>query len=184
MIELATSPLELDPLTRAYWGHYDSWAIQQLDPLADEACYKPKFYKAPASSDELIGAFAYVTYGLRITPGSLIFGFYLPALVATSQPQLFTVQIRDAAMDHSFWDEPVPSFFLGNYKPTYLSNNVLDTTGKIGSFSSLLPALHPVVGDGLFLVEIWDTLGGTSGPQGSSQRVELVIGVLEVPDKC
>jgi hypothetical protein len=184
MIELAVSPLILDPLTRDYWGHYDAWAIQQLAPLADDECYAPKFYKAPASADELIPAFGYVTYGLRITPGDLIFGFYLPALVATSAPPLFNVQITDAAMDHKFFDEPVPAFFLGNYKPTYLSTNPLATTGQVGSFPNLLSAVHPVVGDGLFLVEIWDTLGGTGGPGGSSQRVELVIGALEVVNKC
>jgi hypothetical protein len=184
MIELATSPLELDPLTRDYWGNYDAWATQQLAPLADNECYQPKFYKAPASSDELIFAGQYVTYGLRITPGSLIFGFYLPGLVPTFAPPSYVVQITDVALRHKFFDEPVPSFFLGNFKPTFLSNNVLDAAGRIGSFPSLLPAVHPVVGDGLFKVDIWDTLNGNTGPGGSSQRVELVIGVLEVVPKC
>ena len=180
MIELAISPLELDPLTRAYWGHWDANAIGQLAPLAGNKCYKPKFYKAPASADELILAFGYAQFGLRITPGSIIFGFYCPALVSTSAPPAYNVQITDDALGHKFWDEPIPSFFLGNYKPTYLTDDALQTTGLVGSFPSLLSAPHPVTGDGLFLCEFWDTTGGTSGPQGSAQRLELVIGVLEV----
>ena len=55
MIEIPISPLELDPLTRSYWGQWDAYSIGQLAPLAKNQCYKPKFYKAPASQDELIG---------------------------------------------------------------------------------------------------------------------------------
>ena len=66
MIEIPISPLELDPLTRSYWGQWDAYTIGQLAPLAKNQCYKPKFYKAPASGDELIGAYQYATYHLRL----------------------------------------------------------------------------------------------------------------------
>ena len=189
MIEIPVSPLELDPLTRMYWGQWDANSIGQLAPLALDKCYKPKFYKAPASGDELIVAYGVAEYGLRITPGSIIFGFYLPALVSTSAAPAFNVQITDSNLKigdkaYTFFDQPIPSFFLGNYKPTYLTDDALQTTGLAASFPSLLPAPHPVTGDGLFFIEFWDTTGGTSGPQGSAQRLELVIGVLEVVDKC
>jgi hypothetical protein len=183
MIEIPISPLQLDPLTRDYYGHYDAYSIGQLAPLARRTdCYSPKFYKAPATSDELIAANQYAAYGLRITPGSLIFGFYLPALPSTGLPPSFNFQMTDVSLNHQFFDEPIPSVFLGNYKPTYLSADPLQASGLIGSFPSLLTAPHPVVGDGLFLCEFWDTTGGTSGPEGSAQRLELVIGVLEVKE--
>ena len=173
MTELAISPLQLDALTRDYWGHYDPWVISQLAPLADQDCYQPKFYKAPASADELIAAGDTANYGLKITPGSIIFGFYLPALIATSAPQPFSVQITDTSLRMKWWDEPVPSIFLGNFKPTGLSSNPLLPTGAIFSFPNLLNAPYPVVGDGLFMVDIWNT--------GAAQaRIELVFGVLEV----
>src|ERR1035441_9882530 len=92
---LAMSPLQLDPLSRDYWGHYDAWVTSQLAPLADNECYQPKFYKAPASSDEVVPAFGAVEYGLKFTPGGLIFGFYLPGLVATLAPPQFNVHIID-----------------------------------------------------------------------------------------
>jgi hypothetical protein len=177
MIELAMSPLQLDPLTRDYWGHYDPWIISQLAPLAENECYQPKFYKCPASSDEVIAGYGNATYGLKITPGDLIFGFYLPGLVSTLAPPEFNVQIIDQSLRHKFWDEPIPSFFLANFKPSALSSNLLLTSGAIGSFPNLLNCPYPVVGDGLFMVQIWET-------SGSQQRIELVIGCLEVTDQC
>ena len=188
-VELAMSPLQLDPLTRDYFGQYDAYAIGQLAPLYDSECYTPKFYKAPASKDELILANGYATCGLHITPGSLIFGFYLPALVAVNQVNivqapLYSVQITDAALDHKFFNEPIPAFFLGNIKPTALSQNPLNVLGAFGSFPSLFQDPYPVVGDGLFMVEFWDTLGGNTYAGTFSQRIELIFGVLEVVRKC
>jgi hypothetical protein len=189
MIELALSPLELDPLTRSYYGQIDAYTIAQLAPLAKRLdCYTIKFYKAPASSDELIFANQYVDCGLHITPGAVIFGFFLPGLVSTLNPPSYNVQITDmnfpvGGKPYDFWDEPVPSIFLGNFKPAYLTADPLQTTGLVSSFPALFDAPHPVVGDGLFRVQFWDTLGGTSGPGGSSQRIELVIGVFE-PKEC
>jgi hypothetical protein len=177
MSALAMSPLQLDGLTRDYWGHYDAWVISQLAPLAENQCYQPKFYKAPASVDEVIQPFGMASYGLKITPGSLIYGFFLPGLVATTAPPLFSVQIIDQSLRHKFWDEPVQSLFLANFKPTALSANPLLATGGIGSFPNLLNCPYPVVGDGLFMVQIWET-------SGVAQRIELVIGVLEVTDLC
>jgi hypothetical protein len=177
MSTLAMSPMQLDGLTRDYWGHYDAWVISQLAPLAENQCYQPKFYKAPASVDEVIPALGMASYGLKITPGSLIYGFFLPGLVATTAPPLFSVQIIDQSLRHKFWDEPVQSIFLANFKPTALSANPLLATGGIGSFPNLLNCPYPVVGDGLFMVQIWET-------SGVQQRIELVIGVLEVTDLC
>jgi hypothetical protein len=75
-------------------------------------------------------------------------------------------------MGHKFWDDPIPSFFLANYKATYLSALSYPGGGALGTFPNLLPCPHPVVGDGLFLVEIWET-------SGVQQRIEVVIGTLE-----
>jgi hypothetical protein len=177
MTDLAISPLQLDALTRDYYGHYDAWVISQLAPLANQDCYQPKFYKAPASSDELMVAGGNAQYGLKITPGSLIYGFYLPGLISTLAPIPFSVQITDTTLRSKFFDEPVPSIFLANFKPTGLSTNPLLSNGAIFSFPSLLNAPWPVVGSGLFNVELWNTAG-------ESQRIELIFGVLEVVQKC
>ena len=64
----------------------------------------------------------------------------------------------------------MPSYFLSNVKPTQLQ--FLWTTNYFGSFPNLLDAPYPVVGNGLFLVEIWET-------GGLAQRIELVFGCLE-----
>jgi hypothetical protein len=175
--ELAISPLQLDSLTRDYYGHYDAFVMSQLAPLANSDCYQPKFYKAPASSDEVIAAGGNAQYGLKITPGSLIYGFYLPGLIATLAPIPFSVQITDTTLRHKFYDEPVPSIFLANFKPTGLSTNPLLTAGAIFSFPSLLNAPYPVVGSGMFKVDLWNT-------GNAAARIQLIFGVLEVVGDC
>jgi hypothetical protein len=189
-MNLPISPLSLDPLTRDTWGAFDAAAIRQLAPLADDLCYRPRLYKSPDSPSEVMPANGYVSHGLKITPGSLIYGFYLPAemvgasggevppnLTAVTPPQ-FNVQITDTSLGHKFFDEPVPSLFLANFKPTYYSAVFV----LAGSFPNLLCAPYPVVGSGLFMVELWNTAGYLNAGGafvGVSQRVELVIGTLE-----
>ncbi len=180
---IPVSPLALNQLTRDYWGQYDATVLAQLAQLALDPCYQIKFYKAPADNQEVFDADGYVAYGLRITPGSIIFGFYLPAIVNTdsptsSAPRSFTVQITDVSLQRKFWDDPISSTLLANFKPTYQSGETDATTGggsgiNMGSFPNLLPCPHPVVGSGMFDVEIQET-------SHASQRIEFVIGVLEV----
>lgn len=165
----AYSPLSLAQYVRDLWGHFDTVAIAQLAALADESCYQQKFYKAPATGLELFSSRQYVPYGIKITPGSIIYGFYLPTNPSTGLPLNFSVQITDQALDHRFWSEPVPSFFLANS----LGCGQAEIVGQKPTFPCLLTAPYPVTGDGLFLVELWNGLT-------SQQRIELVIGVLEV----
>lgn len=174
MTRVPVSPLSLNQLTRDCWGQYDPAVIAQLAPLGDDLCYQPKFYKAPSDNQELFAAFGWVTYGMRITPGSIIYGLYLPSVVNTATPTLsapgsFTVQITDISLEHKFWDDPISSLMLSNFKPTYQSA----VTTNMGSFPNLLTTPHPVVGSGQFDILIQET-------SGSPQRIELVLGVLEV----
>jgi hypothetical protein len=161
------SPLSLDQLTRDTWGSYDPLVIAQLAPLAGLSCYTMKLYKSPDSINERMEVGQYVQHGLKITPGSLIFGTYLPALASTLLPPEFNCQITDTSMEVEWFDEAVPSVFLSNYKPVYLDPYQELT----GSFPNLLDSCWPVVGNGLFMIEFWN------GPV--AQRVELVFGVLE-----
>ena len=174
MIHVPISPLSLNQLTRDYWGQYDPAVIAQLAALASDPCYTIKFYKAPADDQESFASFGYVTYGMRVTPGSVIFGLYLPCAVNTgnptaSAPGSFTVQITDISLEHKFWDDPISSLMLANFKPTYQS----DVTQNMGSFPTLLNTPHPVTGSGEFDIKIQET-------SGSPQRIQLVMGVLEV----
>jgi hypothetical protein len=174
MKSLELSPLSLNQLTRDLWGQFDASAIAQLAPLAAEKCYQPKFYKAPGDSREVIAAFGYQAYGMKDTPGSILYAFYLPCVpvpgdLTTSAPPPFTVQITDVSMEHKWFDDPVASLFLANYKPTYQSVTDLQQ----GSFPNLICAPYPVVGTGMFEVEIWNT-------SDEEQRIQLVFGALEV----
>lgn len=162
------SPLSLDQLTRDTWGSYDAAAIAQIAMLANDPCYQPKFYKAPDPESEVIAANDYLIYGLKITPGSLITCIYLPADPVTLMPRQFNLQVTDLALKRKRWDSAIPSFFIGNYKATCFDYLL----ARMGSFPNMSNCPHPVVGDGQFDVEIWET-------SGSDQRIEVVFGVLE-----
>lgn len=172
------SPLQLDQLTRDIWGSYDPLAIAQLAPLSRNKRYQPRFYKSPASEDELMAAGQYVQHGLKFVPGSLIFGTYLPAMPATTNdfdlaPAVprFNVQITDTSLEQEWFDEAIPSLFLSNAKAEYVDINPLN--GTMGGFPSLLNAPWPVTGSGIMLIEIWND-------PNLAQRVQLIFGVLEV----
>jgi len=171
---MAYSPLLLGQLHRDTWGSFDAAAIAQLAGLAEESCYSIKFYKAPADNQEVVAGQGYVPYGLRITPGSIIFGIYLPAIPNPtvpflSAPPAFTLQVRDEALEYDWFDDPISSLFLSNYLPCSM-----ETTGVLVCSSPyLLDAPHPVVGSGLFSLDIQSTSVET-------QRIELIFGVLEV----
>lgn len=175
MKQLAISPLNLNQYTRDVWGQYDPLAIAQVAELAADPCYRPKLYKAPADDQEVVAANDYVTYGLKITPGSILYGFYLAcdpvpgAGTYTSAPPQFNLQITDANLEHKFWDDPIPSVFVANAKSTFQAL----TRDLSGSTPNLLCAPYPIVGNKPLLVEIWET-------SGSAQRIELLVGVLEV----
>jgi hypothetical protein len=110
----------------------------------------------------------YASYGLKITPGALIYCFFCPPLQGQVLPGAFNVQIRDESLKSNWFDQPVPSYFLANCKPTFVNSAQSET----GSAPNLLVAPYPVVGNGLFLTEFWNT-------SNSVQRIELVFGVLE-----
>jgi hypothetical protein len=170
MRAVPVSPLSINQLTRDYWGQYDAAIIAQLAQLASDPCYQIKFYKVPSDDQEVLPAFGYVTCGLRITPGSIIFGFYNPMLSPSLVPmQPYTVQCTDVSLGHTWWDDPIGTVFLCNFKPTYQSNE----TNNQGSFPNLLCAPYPVVGTGQFDFEIQET-------SGSPQRIQSVLGALEV----
>lgn len=174
MSALAISPLSLDSLCRDLWGEFDAAAIQQLAPLAFDSCYQPKLIKAPDSLAEVLPAFpGYVEAGIVLPPGSILYGFYLPSTLSPSTtPSIvdptWSVQIIDAAIDHKLYDEPVPAAFLSNFKPTSFSA----FANQAGSFPHLLPGPYPIVGSGMFQFQFWNR-------QATSQRIELVVGVLE-----
>jgi hypothetical protein len=164
------SPLSMNQLTRDLWGDYDSRAIAQLAPLTQDRCYQPKFFKAPGDNQEVIPSLGYVPYGMRLKPGSIIFGFYLPLKPGLNVPQAtYTVQITDQSLQRRWFDDPIANLFLANQKPT--------NEQGIASFPNLLTAPYPVVGSGLFLVDFQST------NKTESQRCQLVFGVLEVCGK-
>ncbi len=178
---LPVSPLSLNQLTRDYWGQYDPAVIAQLAALAQDPCYRIKFYKAPEDDLDALAAYGYSTYGMRVKPGSLIFGIYQPFPTFSATTYYYTVQVTDVTLGHKWFDDPVTNFMLGNQKPEFQSDiNSVFSAGVAGpaiqgGFPNLMCAPYPVVGSGQFDVEIQET-------SGQAHRIQLVFGVLEVND--
>ena len=181
---MSASGFSLNQLTRDYWGSFDGLAIaQSAVSESDDACYTPKFYKAPDDGQDLVPGFGFVVCGLKITPGSRILGFCLPCAAAggsvvglgTGPDAAFTVQITDQSVKvggrpHQWFSDPLASLFLANYKPTFQNSapNIL-----VGSSPHFLKVPYPVVGSGLFDVEI-------QSASTDPQRIQLVFIVDEV----
>jgi hypothetical protein len=158
---------------RDTWGRYDPLVIAQLNEIAQDKCYQQKFYKAPAGGQEVFAPKQNVRYGLKIKPGSIVYGFHLPCSPSGYTPKSFSLQITDQAFQHTFWSEAIPSIYIANSLCTSEAYSAPET----GTFPSLLASPYPVVGDGLFMIEMWETSGS-----GTQQRIELVIAALEVID--
>lgn len=157
--------LQLTPHYRDTWGSYDAMVNQFFAPLDHNPCYKPKLYEVPdvtvqnMNRNDAIGTPAYQQYILRIVPGSLIVGF-----LNDDNSPLFTVQITDVSTDHKFWDTPVSNYFL---------------TNNFNEYPSLLCSPYPVVGSGIFNVELWidPATPGTT-------RCAFTLMVAEAVDPC
>jgi hypothetical protein len=96
--------------------------------------------------------------------------------IESNGPQAsFTVQIRDVSLERDWFDDPLAGLFLANYKPTseMLMYVNFGDDPCLPSDWNFLCAPYPVVGSGLFMVDIQSTANAT-------QRIELVFGVLEV----
>jgi hypothetical protein len=149
------TPLQIDSFTRDLWNEFDALAIAQLAPLAFDDCYKPRIYVGLDSDAQSIAALGYSSFGLQITPGSLIYGFYMGIPVF---PSPWNFQMTDMSLGRSLFSDPVSQIFLANLKGL--------------AYPWLLCAPYPVVGSGMFLVEVWSQLATT-------QSVIPLIGVLE-----
>ena len=140
--------LQLTNLYRDTWGYYDAMVNPAFAPLDHNRCYKPKYYEVPDVTQQLVAPGAFLQYNFSIVPGSLIIGF-----LNNDATPLFTLQITDVARGCGMFDAPISNYFV--------TNNLL-CFGK--QYPSLFSSPYPVVGSGLFNVDLWANaqLGGTT----------------------
>jgi hypothetical protein len=150
------TPLELDSYTRDLWQEYDALAIAQIAPLAYDKCYKPKIVVGLDSQAQLVQPLGYASAGIRIRPGSIIFGFLFGSQYGGTP--LFNFQLTDMELNHELFSEPISQSFLINQK------------GQ--NYFNLLTSPYPVVGKGRFLFEVWNQLSEV-------QTIIPLVGTLE-----
>lgn len=151
------TPLQIDSYTRDLDGEYDAYAIAQLAPLAYDSCYRPRLVVGLDSQSQLVAASSSVQYGMHVQPGSLIYGMVVGSDYGPAAN--WSMWVTDLNMGLHMTSDPIAQTFLVNFK----GNN----------YPYLFRAPRPVVGDGSFLVEVWNQLT-------TPQFISPVFGVLEV----
>lgn len=153
---MAISSLSLDPSWRDYTGVWNALVEPLMAPIEESRCHAPRFVLIPDQQAQVISASGKIEYNFRLVPGSLLLGMWTTD-AATA------VQLKDLNIGHEFFQEPM--------NPQYLQTLGAEQ-GRFPSFF-LFPAPHPVVGDGLFMLEAW-------GPAGNEYFA--VLQVAEVTD--
>jgi hypothetical protein len=154
---MARSSLALDSSWVDYYGDWNALVEPLMAPIEDSTCHAPRYALIPDVNHQVVPSGGKIEFNFRLVPGSIIWGFLL-------KPG-FTIQLRDIDLEHDFFQEPLVSDFLVTKGAQF---------GRFPSYT-LLPCPHPVVGDALFSLEAWGTVGTTF------QMILLVAEVTDCP---
>ena len=153
---MSVSSLALDASWVDYWGDWSSFVEPLFAPLEQSRCHAARLAVVPSAENQYVPSGGKIQFNFYLPAGSIIWGFWIvPG---------FSVQLTDLALGHSIFQEPVSTSFLQTVGAQF---------GRFPSFT-LLPCPHPVVGDGLFQLEAWGTVGA---------QFYVILGVAEVT-KC
>lgn len=140
---MSVSTLGLDSSWRDYIGNWSSFVEPLMAPLEQSKCHAIRYALIPDILNQVIPVTGKIEYNFFLVPGSVIWGMW-PAFGS----QAF--QLTDVSMGHEFFQEPMTSSLMA---PTNANG------GNSFPGFTLLPTPHPVVGDGLFTLEVWGTPG-------------------------
>jgi hypothetical protein len=164
---MSLSTLALDAGWRDYAGAWNPLVEPLFAPLDGSSCHAPRLVMAPDVSHVVIPQGGKNSYNFNLVPGSLWWGLWALADVVNNDrqfdPPAPTIQLTDVGLGHKFFQEPVD--------PRLLAVEGSDTARYPSWF--LLPTPHPVVGNGLFTLDVW-------GPPG--KLYWIVVGIAEVKD--
>jgi hypothetical protein len=154
---MSVSNWALDTTWRDYFGMWNSLVEPQIAPLEASVCHGPRFATVPTIEQQVVGPSGKITYNFHLPSGSIVLGFW----VGYSAP--FTFQLTHVDLGHKLVQEPERS------------DGVTTTGADSARFPSftLLPVPWPVVGDGLFTLELW---------ANENDRVWMILAVGEVTD--
>lgn len=139
-----------------FWGNYTAGAIARMgDAIERKGCLYPRFAIVPGQGIQTISSSGKIAYNFRLTPGSLIWGIWPYSLAG-----LFN--LTDLCLGHSLFQDPMSA------------GAMVTTGGSDGSAPSftLLPAPWPVLGDGLFHLDVWGD---------PNSLAYFLLGVSEMP---
>lgn len=143
---------------RDYYGMWNPLVEPQFAPIERSGCHAPRLARIPDVLNQVVPASGKIEYNFHLVPGSLIWGLWA-YMTNTSN----AIQLTDVNLGHQFFQAPVTISLL------------LTAGANEGRFPSytMLPTPHPVVGDGLFTLEVWGDPGDVAA---------IILGVAEVTD--
>ncbi|TAJ99762.1 hypothetical protein EPO44_10195 [bacterium] len=152
MMRWGENSLTLQNSYRDVDGAWDAAAIQALRDIHLSDCFLPRYYKAPGDSTEVMASGAYQRFVLNLVPGSFIWA--ISRNDGGDDTQSFLWNMTDIGLGHQFGTKPLPD--------------------KQPQTNWPLAAPYPVIGNGAFLVEFWNTQ-----TSAATNRVSLVFRVAE-----
>lgn len=156
---MSRTTLALDSSWRDYYGMWNPFVEPWFEALMRSDCHLPRLALVPDILNQVVPAAGKIEYNFHLVPGSIIWGLWVGQMSNIEN----AIQITDVNLNHQFFQDPVTAKYL------------LTIGANAGRFPSyaLLPAPHPVVGDGLFTLEVWGDPGDVAA---------LILGVAEVTD--
>jgi hypothetical protein len=154
---MSVSSLALDTSWRDYYGMWAPFVEPLVAPIDESTCHAPRLALVPDILHQVVPASGKIRFNFHLVSGSLIWGFYGGGF---SNNQM-AVQLTDVNLGHQFFQDPVTVEFLNTFGAGQ---------GRFQGYT-ILPTPHPVVGDGLFTLEVWGEPGDVA---------ELVLLVAEV----
>lgn len=151
---MSVTSLGLDSCWRDYTGMWNAQVEPLMAPLELSKCHAMRFVLAPDVLNQTVPDSGKIEYNFFLVPGSVIWGFW-----PQNSDGPAAIQLTDLSMGHKFFQEPVSNSLL------------VPSGGEAFPGFVLLPTPHPVIGDGLFTLEVWDSPGNTFA---------LILGVAEV----
>lgn len=160
------TPFQLDAAWRDYINLWSPPANAQFAPIQDSSCYLPRIRMIPDTTSQIMPASGKLQYNFTAVSGSIMW-----ALWAGPFAQLpFTFQLTAIDVNHKLFQEPCSTQGLPN--SGNIANGLINTNLTLSSYNyALLPTPWPVIGDGLFKLEIWGT---------PTLRYFVILGFAEV----
>lgn len=136
-----SSQLWQQPAVRNYFGQWSPPAIAGLAVLNNPGCFRVAWYSAPQYDERLIPESGYRQSQLALPVGGYIVGL-AQATTAPTASNVYQVLLTDLSLNRQLFNAPIEA-------------------AALRGAPYLFPDAYPIVGEGVFRVELWNPVVGS-----------------------